>query len=205
MMLKYIAFEGIDYAGKGTQIALLSDWLACRYYTPITLFEPTYGQYGKRIRKCIIERCTLPIAEQVELFTQDRREHVRWKVKPLLEFVKSHTSFLIIQDRCYLSAPAYQADSEVSMMSLLRGQQSIAPRPDIIFLIDVPVVEALQRRVKSGMDAGIFERKETLERARRNYLFLARRCSERIEVVDGCGPRESVAEEIIKILSKELT
>ena len=203
--MKYIAFEGIDCAGKGTQIALLIEWLALQYYTPVILFEPTYGQYGRMIRKSIIERRTLPVAEQVELFTKDRREHVEWKVKPLLEFVKSHTSFLIIQDRCYLSAPAYQAENEMTMLSLLREQQAIAPTPDIIFLIDVPVVEALERQVKSGMEAGLFERREVLERVRENYLFLARECGERIELVDGCGAPESVSREIIKILTGELT
>ena len=203
-MVKYIAFDGIDCAGKGTQIALLNEWLTHRCYTPITLFEPTHGQYGKRIRKSISEGCTLPVAEQIELFTKDRKEHVKYKVAPLLEFVTNHTSFLIIQDRCYLSAPAYQAESEVSMITLLREQQMIAPTPDIIFLIDVPVVEALGRQIKSGIAATLFERQEILERVRRNYLFLARVCRERIEIVDGCGAPEGVSERIIGTLTEEL-
>ena len=38
-MLRYIAFEGIDCAGKGAQIMLLSEWLEKRDFTPIRLFE----------------------------------------------------------------------------------------------------------------------------------------------------------------------
>ena len=202
--MNYIAFEGVDYAGKSTQIALLCNWLTQRHYTPITLYEPTYGPQGTEIRKAIAERHPLTLAEQIDLFTKDRVEHVKSKIRPLLEFVKSHSSFLIIQDRCYLSAPAYQGDSELSMVSLLERQRAIAPIPDLIFLIDVPVTIVLRRRLMSGVKSDLFGRKDILDRVRENYLRLARDCTERIEVVDGRDPPESVSEKIIDILAKEL-
>ena len=202
--MNYIAFEGIDYAGKSTQIALLSAWLTRRYYTPITLCEPTYGRYGTEIRKLISERHSLTLTEQIDLFTKDREQHVQLKIRPLLKFMESHPSFMIIQDRCYLSAPAYQGDSERSMHFLLEGQRALAPTPDLIFLIDVPVTTVLRRRLISGVEADSFGRKDILDRVRRNYLYLARDCTERIEVVDGRDSPESVSKNVIDILAKEL-
>lgn len=202
--MKYIAFEGIDFAGKSTQTALLGKWLTQRYYTPIHLFEPTYGRYGKEIRGYIDNNRAFPIEGQIDLFTKDREEHVRCKIQPLLEFIESNTSFLVIQDRCYLSAPAYQADSETSMICLLEKQRTIAPIPDIIFLVDVPVPVALKRQLISDAEASLFERRDVLERVRQNYLRLARKCRERIEVVDGRGPPEAVNGKIADILAREL-
>lgn len=204
-MLKYIAFEGIDHSGKSTQIRLLQEWLVHRNYTPIILFEPTHGQYGREIREYIVGSTDLSMARQVELFTKDREEHVRRKIQPLLCFVQAHGSFLIIQDRCFLSAPAYQAEGKSSMISLLRMQQELAPTPDIIFMLDVPVKEALERQLRSGATATLFERKDILERVRKNYLFLAEECGQPVRIIDGCGTSEHVNRTITGILEKELS
>ena len=204
-MTKYIAFEGIDHSGKSTQISLLQEWLARRNYTSIVLFEPTHGQYGREIREYIVESIEIPVDRQVELFTKDRKEHVRKKIRPLLCFVQAHSSFLIIQDRCFLSAPAYQAVGKRSMISLLRAQQELAPTPDIIFVLDVPVKEALDRQLRSGATATLFEREEFLERTRKNYLFLAKECRQTVRIIDGCGTSERVNREITEILEKELS
>ena len=204
-MLKYIAFEGIDHSGKSTQINLLQEWLTRRNYTPIVLFEPTHGQYGQEIRKYIVESINVPMARQIELFTKDREEHVRKKIQPLLRFVQTHGSFIVIQDRCYLSAPAYQAVGKGSMISLLRAQQELAPTPDIIFMLDVPVNEALERHARSGATATLFERKDILERVRNNYLFLAQACSQTVRIIDGCGTSGHVNRKITETLEKELS
>ena len=203
-MLKYIAFEGIDYSGKSKQVSLLGEWLTRHNCTPITLVEPTYGRYGKCIRRHMITRRSLSTNTQIELFTKDREEHVKWKIKPLLEFVRNYTSFLIVQDRCYLSAPAYQAESETSMIALVQKQRTIAPPPDIVFLIDVPVAVALARQESSGEDASLFEKGEILQRVRDNYLLLTRILNERIEIIDGCGPPDLVNRRITTVLTKEL-
>ena len=202
--MKYIAFEGIDGAGKGTQIELLCAWLVKRYYTPITLCEPTYGQYGAEVRKRWLADSDFSRDEQIRLFTLDRREHVEAKVRPLLEFVERHPFFLIVQDRYYLSGPAYQAEGKKTMIELLRSQQNIAPKPDIIFLIDVSVETAVERIAMTEKRSGVFERSEVLERARKNYLFLAGEGSERIKVIDGGAPPEDVSAQIIETLSDGL-
>ena len=49
----YIVFEGIDGAGKSTQINLLKDWLDQNGFDVETVVEPTDSEVGKLIRKIL--------------------------------------------------------------------------------------------------------------------------------------------------------
>lgn len=49
----YIVFEGIDGAGKSTQINLLKDWLEQNGFDVETVVEPTDSEVGKLIRKIL--------------------------------------------------------------------------------------------------------------------------------------------------------
>ena len=49
----YIVFEGIDGAGKSTQIQLLKEWLENNGFRVETLVEPTDSEVGKLIRKIL--------------------------------------------------------------------------------------------------------------------------------------------------------
>ena len=49
----YIVFEGIDGAGKSTQIPLLKDWLEANGFRVETLVEPTDSRVGKLIREIL--------------------------------------------------------------------------------------------------------------------------------------------------------
>ena len=49
----YIVFEGIDGAGKSTQIQLLKEWLEANGLEVEALVEPTDSEIGKLIRKIL--------------------------------------------------------------------------------------------------------------------------------------------------------
>jgi len=201
--MTYIAFEGIDGCGKSTQVSLLCDALPKLYITPIRLAEPTYGKYGSEIRNHVSQRDQISVERQRELFTLDRREHVRHKIKPLLRFVRENGSFVIVQDRSYLSAPAYQAEDEDTMRTLLREQQAFAPKPDIVFLLDLPEKVAIDRLTKRRRLKDLFDEPNFLEKARQRYLFLASEGSERVEVLDGAATPEQISERVLSILNFE--
>ncbi|MCH7916104.1 MAG: dTMP kinase [Deltaproteobacteria bacterium] len=198
--LRYIVFEGIDGAGKSTQVSSLCDRLQTLSYTVVRLVEPTYGQYGTRIRAIMNKRQFLSIERQRELFTLDRREHVERKIKPLLAFIEENDEFLIVQDRYYLSASAYQARSEDEMHAVLSEQQGFAPRPDVVFLLDVPGEIAMERLIKAGKKGSIFEMPDLLDKVRGRYLTLAKDKSEPIQVIDASLPAEEVSQKIREYL-----
>ena len=49
----YIVFEGIDGAGKSTQIQNLKEWLEANGFRVETLVEPTDSEVGKLIREIL--------------------------------------------------------------------------------------------------------------------------------------------------------
>ena len=196
MSPSYIVFEGIDGSGKTTQASLFCQSVRKNGITAIQLLEPTYGRYGRRIREHIKKHDHISRARQHELFTLDRREHVEKKIKPLLRFVRDNPSFVIVQDRCYLSAPAYQAENEDEMRRMLKEQQKIAPQPDIIFLLDVPADVAVERLRGTGKSPTLFEEAEALENARQRYLSLANDGSKPIVVIDASRSAATVRENV---------
>ena len=102
----YIVFEGIDGAGKSTQIQLLKEWLEDNGLIVETLVEPTDSEVGKLIRK-ILQR---PDAETDKvqktlglLFAADRM---------LIMDKLSDDKKVIISDRSFISSLAYQEPAE---------------------------------------------------------------------------------------------
>ena len=199
----YVTFEGVDGAGKTRQVEIFCEQMVKSYYTPIRLAEPTHGPFGSLIRKHIEDGSDLTVEKQVKLFTEDRRDHVRDKIEPLLKFLGQYESFVMVQDRYYLSAPAYQGRDEKSMLTLLRQQQAIAPRPDIVFLLDVPAEVAVARVKEAHKGRQMFESIDFLKGVRERYLALAEEGSEPIEVIDAEATESEVAARIMEILDLE--
>jgi dTMP kinase len=91
----YIAIEGIDTAGKSTQIELLKN----EFKDALFIKEPGYTEIGKKLREIIFNE---EITKKTELFLflADRAETVEKVIKPNL-------NRLIISDRSVISGIAY--------------------------------------------------------------------------------------------------
>jgi dTMP kinase len=91
----YIAIEGIDTAGKSTQIELLKE----KFKNALFIKEPGETKIGQKLRKMIFKK---QMAKKTELFLflADRSETIETIVKPNLDK-------LIISDRSLISGIAY--------------------------------------------------------------------------------------------------
>lgn len=94
----YIVFEGIDGAGKSTQIELLKEWLEDNGFRVETLVEPTDSEVGKLIRR-ILQRPDAQ-TENIQktlalLFAADRM---------LIMDKLNDESKIIISDRSFISS-----------------------------------------------------------------------------------------------------
>ena len=158
-----VAFEGIDGAGKTTQAHLLHKKLKRKEYDVILSKEPTDSIYGLRIKKLAqSERAITKPIDEYELFLNDRKIHVKDKIKPSLEQKK-----IVILDRYYFSTIAYQGALGLNPKKIKDDNESFAPIPEIVFLIDVPPRVGL-RRVQKGRNEvpNLFEREENLIKVR---------------------------------------
>lgn len=92
----YIAIEGIDTAGKSTQIERLRTHFAEAVITK----EPGGTEAGKEIREIVLSAKTKSKKAEFLLFLADRAEHMKEVIEPNLDK-------MIISDRSAVSGVAY--------------------------------------------------------------------------------------------------
>ncbi|MCX5891544.1 MAG: dTMP kinase, partial [Deltaproteobacteria bacterium] len=144
-----IALEGIDGSGKSTQAEMLAAYLKKDGHQVILTREPTNGTAGQKLQAYLLGPSRhLSPAEELELFMEDRREHVEQVIKPALERGK-----VVITDRYYYSSVAYQGALGLDPNDILAANEVFAPAPDLIFILELPVTAALARLAKKGQAA----------------------------------------------------
>lgn len=161
----FIVFEGIDGSGKSTQARLLADKLRVRGLTVVLTSEPSAGPIGKKIRS-LVKR--LAPAEEVELFTEDRKDHVKRLIRPALQ-----AGHIVLSDRYYYSSAAYQGAAGLDPHQIIRTNRAFAPQPDITFFLDISPAFALDR-IAAERREGLspFETLENLEKVADVYSFI---------------------------------
>lgn len=164
-----IVFEGIDGAGKSTQVRRLAEVLRAAGLPVVTSREPTDGPWGQRIRQSALTG-RMALADELHAFAEDRREHVRTLIGPSLAAGK-----VVLVDRYYFSSIAYQGARGGDRQTIQALMESLAPRPDLVFLLDLDPAEGL-RRIAHGRAAGAdaFEELAYLQAVRTIFLDLAR-------------------------------
>lgn len=155
-----VAIEGIDGAGKSTQLRALQRALLGLGLQVVVTKEPTDGVYGRRIRATAATG-RLPPDKELALFLADREEHVRELLIPSLE-----AGAVVLVDRYYPSTVAYQGSRGLDPRELLQRNEAFAPRPDLTVLLDLPAEVGLSRVRRRDVEENLFERLEDLQRCR---------------------------------------
>jgi len=154
-----IVFEGVDGAGKTTQVHFLDERLRREGYDVICLKEPTEGPWGQKLRQLAQHgRQAISPATELEWFLQDRREDVERNIQPALTRCQ-----IVVLDRYYFSTIAYQGALQLNPVEILARNTAFAPPPDLLFLLHLPAAQGLQRVRQRGA-LSHFERLDYLER-----------------------------------------
>jgi dTMP kinase len=161
-----VAFEGIDGAGKTTQAHFLQEAIQQNGIAAIRTKEPTTGQYGQILRDSALTG-RLSADEELEYFIKDRQEHVSSKIQPALE-----AGQVVIIDRYYFSTAAYQGCRGLDPAKLIARNETFAPEPDLLFLLDLEPRIGLERIRTRGDRANHFEKTDTLTKAREIFLAI---------------------------------
>jgi len=185
----YIVLEGIDGAGKSTQIANLKQWLENSGFEVETIVEPTDSDIGVLIRKIL--RNPNATDENIQktlglLFAADRLL--------LMDKIESveYCNKVIISDRSFYSSLAYQ-DSPTWIAQI----NKFAKKPDIVLLLDLDVDLAIDRC--SGEDE--FERGSFLIDVKNNYLDLAKNEKDIFKIINANNGPKKVQSDIRKTIA----
>jgi len=172
-----IIFEGIDGTGKSTQMQLLSDALRKHGCEVVTTFEPTDGPFGKKIRALFSNRDSVSRDEELALFMDDRRWHVKELIAPALAEGK-----IVISDRYYFSTAAYQGAAGLDPEAIIADNEAFAPVPDCVLLLDAPVALGRQRIEESRQEeTNDFEKAEGLRKVSAVFATIKRDYIQRID------------------------
>ena len=155
----FIVFEGLDGAGKTTQVQLLAANLRQAGYDVVCLKEPTDGPWGQKIRhRARQEEHDVTPETELEWFLQDRREDVASNIRPALA-----RGQVVLLDRYYFSTMAYQGALGYDPESIRQRNEAFAPPPDLLLLLELPPQQGLERIAQQRERDG-FERLDYLER-----------------------------------------
>jgi dTMP kinase len=155
----FIVFEGLDGAGKTTQARLLAERLQQTGYAVVRLKEPTDGPWGQKLRQLMQQgRQGVTPATELEWFLADRREDVEQNIRPALA-----RGQMVILDRYYFSTMAYQGALGCNPDSIRQRNETFAPPPDLLFVLEISPAHGLQRVQRQRMPDS-FERLEYLQR-----------------------------------------
>ena len=162
----FIVIEGIDGTGKSTQVRRLGEWFESQGREVVLSREPTDGPWGRKARESGGSGRLSP-EEELQLFLNDRRQHVDELIQPALAAGK-----VVILDRYYFSTMAYQGIRGFDPAEIRRKNEEFAPTPDLLLILDLDVDTALGRIGARGDTANEFEKRENLQRCREVFLSL---------------------------------
>jgi dTMP kinase len=189
-----IAFEGIDGAGKTTQVDLLTQFFVSANEPVLRSKEPTDGPWGQRIRASA-KSVRLSLQEELNAFIEDRKEHLRDKILPALS-----NGQVVILDRYFYSTIAYQGSRGGEIEAITAQMLESAPEPDIVFLIDVtPEIGLARIRQGRGEVPNAFETLANLQAVRTVFLDLAKSRAN-IALIDGTPNAEAVHRVVLATL-----
>lgn len=192
---RFITFEGIDGAGKTTQIDALEAWLVSTGREVVRTREPGGTPLGEKIRAMLLND-DMDVTAETLLFFASRAEHIARVIVPALA-----RGVWVLSDRFTDATYAYQVGGKgfdpakvEALEALVQG--SLQPFRTILF--DIAPEEAARRLAKARA-ADRFEREscDFFTRVREAYLHRAERSPERFVILDAAQSPQAITEELL--------
>jgi len=190
-----IAFEGIEGAGKSTQLRLTAAALRQRGLRVVETREPGGTTLGVELRQVLMHRLDAvptPLTELL-LYLADRAQHLSEIIVPALG-----TGAVVLTDRFSASTIAYQGYArglDVAMVTQLDAIARGGVTPALTVLLDCPVSRGLQRAC--GDDRFHREAASFHERVRAALLHLAAQDADHYCVIDATRTSEAVHQDVL--------
>jgi dTMP kinase len=198
----FFSFDGIDGAGKSTQMRLFCERLQAHGREVVVCRDPGSTDLGERLRDLLLSsQCSVRIDRRSEmlLYMAARAQLVEEVIRPALAAGKT-----IVSDRYQLANIVYQGHAGGLDVADVREVGRIATdgvEPDCVFLLDISISEA-DRRMARPLDRMESQGREYRQRLRDGFLAEAALSQGGIHVIDASRPVAVVESEIWQIAAR---
>jgi len=204
----FFSFDGVDGAGKSTQIRLFGDWLRAQGKDVVTCRDPGGTPLGEKLRALLLDHHDVPIHRRAEmlLYMASRAALVEEVIRPALAASK-----VVVSDRYLLANVVYQAhafqdpsgglipDDVWQVGAVATG----GVMPNLVLLLDMPAEKAAGR-IQRSPDRMESRGLDYLERVRQGFLAEAGRFPHQIAVINADQSIDAIHAEAIAAASQIL-
>ena len=168
----YVIIEGIDTAGKSTQLEILKQ----KYPEAIITKEPGGTEIGVKLREMVLNGEAKSKVAEMFLFLADRAEHS-------YEIVKQNKDQIVISDRGFLSGIAYAKTAPIEIAISLNIMALNGAMPDKIIILEL-TREELEYRLSQ-------KEQDSIEKRGSQYLLdIQSRMIEAINMINNMGQKK---------------
>ncbi len=197
---KFITFEGIDGAGKSTQIDALCEFLKSKGIEVVRTREPGGTPLAEKIRDLLLHDSMQVLTETI-LFFASRAEHIADVIEPALA-----RGAWVLSDRFTDATFAYQVGAKGESAEVVETLEAIVQKdlqPDCTVLFDIePELAAKRRAAARAADRFEAEDVHFFTSVRKAYLKRAEKFPNRFFILDASDKPEAITE---KLLTKAKT
>ena len=208
---RFIVFEGLDGAGKTTQIRLLAEELEKRGHRVALSTEPTEYASGRALREALSGKVKKTPAEMAVMFTADRIAHNQDEESGIERLLRD--GYTVISDRYYYSSLAYQGSvTDPEWVAHLNLDCPEIRKPDLCVFLDLSPEVSMQRitQNRSAGEMEIYETLDQLTRIRETFLSVFDRLTntedaekrENVRFVDASGTIPEVAALVLRAVTE---
>ncbi len=208
----FITLEGIEGAGKSSQLQNIVAFFKARDYACVTTREPGGTAIGAQIRGILLDpaNCDLDARAELLLYVADRIQHIKTVIQP-----HRGARRVVLCDRYFDATLVYQGYARGLDMGLIRDLHRLVCNdltPDLTLLFDLAPEVGLARawrQIDNGGRTNLESRFELEKLAfhrkvRDGYLELARKDPQRYRIIDAAQGQSDVAEATEKVLQAYL-
>lgn len=203
---KFISVEGIEGAGKSTQIQFIKSYLENFNKSVIVTREPGGTPLGEEIRELLLRPRKDGMSDDTELLLMfaARAEHIKQVIIPALT-----AGNWVVCDRFVDATFAYQGGGRgihQQRISSLSDWTLNGLKTDLTLLFDLPVQIGQQRVNQRLLEKDRFEQEKTdfFEKIRQCYLDRAVNEPERIQIIDASQSIDNIQQQVSISLNKLL-
>lgn len=197
---RFISFEGIDGAGKSTQIAAIATWFQARGDEVVLTREPGGTPLAEELRALVLNKPMDSLTELLLMFA-GRRDHLQSHILPALAAGRT-----VLCDRFTDSSFAYQGGGRglpLTMLEPLADWVQDGTEPELTFWFDLPPALAAARRA-GAREADRIEAQQLdfFDRARAGFAARAGKAPQRVVRIDASVTPDEVWAQVEAVLQR---